>query len=56
MKHKLLLLTIAVLGTCVLAHAVNVPSSPGAACSNVPGPIIAAINAVLTALGLPTVC
>ncbi len=54
MKPKMLLLAVVVLGSPMLARAY--PTNPGAACAHVPPSVIAAINAVLSSLGLPTVC
>ena len=54
MKDKKFLLAVAVLGSPILARAY--PTNPGKACAHVPPSVIAAINAVLSSLGLPTVC
>ncbi len=53
MKTKLLLLAVTVAGIPVLAHAVTLPSPPGV-CSN--STLLAAINAVLSSIGLPQIC
>ncbi len=55
MKAKLLVLAAATLGTPLLAHAVTLPNPPGL-CSNAPPWLVAAINAVLTLLGLGPIC
>jgi hypothetical protein len=56
MKAKKLLLAVSVFGSSLLAHAGVPPTIPDAACSHVPPAVVAAINAVLTALGLPPIC
>jgi len=56
MKTKVLLLAVAVLGSSLLAHAGVPPTIPDAACNAVPPAVIAAVNAVLIALGLPPIC
>jgi hypothetical protein len=54
MKAKLTFLTVAVLGSPILAHAQ--PTIPDAACTHAPGWVIAAVNAVLVSLGLSPIC
>lgn len=55
MKAKLLVLAAATLGTPLLALPVTLPNPPGL-CSNAPPWLAAAINAVLTLLGLGPIC
>ena len=56
MKNKVLVLAVAVLGTSLLAHAVNAPNPSPAACDHVPSGLIAAANLILGALGLGPIC
>lgn len=56
MKNKLLVLAMAVLGTSILAHAVNAPNPSPTACNAVPSNLILIANAILGALGLGPVC
>ncbi len=56
MKKKLLVLAVAVLGTSILAHAINAPNPSPAACNAVPSDLIQIANKILGALGLGTVC
>ncbi len=56
MKTKLLSLAVAVLGTPILAHAVNFPNPSDAACTHVPPQLIIWANAVLGLLGLGPIC
>jgi hypothetical protein len=55
MKAKLLVLAAATLGAPLLAQPVTLPNPPGL-CSNAPPWLVAAINAVLTLLGLGPIC
>jgi hypothetical protein len=54
MKAKLLLLVVAVLGTPILAHAVNPPTE--GFCSHASGTAINVINTLLALVGLGPIC
>ncbi len=56
MSKKLFWLTVGVLGTSVLAHAISAPNPSPSACSHVPSELVEIANTILSALGLGPVC
>ncbi len=54
MKNRVIGISMAVLVATTAAFAY--PTSPGQSCSVAPSWLVSAINAVLTSLGLGTVC
>jgi hypothetical protein len=55
MKNKLLLLAVAVLGTPLLAHVVNIPTAPSGLCSS-RGAAVTVINILLSLIGQGPIC
>ena len=56
LRSRLLILSLAILGTASVAQAYPTHTVPDAFCQHAPPALIAAINALLTLLGLPTIC
>lgn len=52
MKKKLLVLAVAVLGTSILAHAINAPNPSPTACNAVPPQLVYFANLILSQFGL----
>lgn len=56
LRSRLLILSLAILGTASVAYAFPPPGAPDGFCQHAPPALIAAINALFTLLGLPPIC